>query len=202
MGITIIYEDLYMGWIKTWTLGMDGWTSSARGISCGTPSELTTPNTPSHGHHCHWIGYRSYAMVNRILDPKKYPKMEKNCMVWHWNHPKSNKPAKHLQCSPTLDIVSYIVSYTVSYIVSYIVSAICIQCVLAGRQKSGLAGRLQWRSVEPSSLCPFRPRCHHFRPCPFLSLLRFYTFHLPSSVAPGRWGKVSVWKLMFWKYHI
>ena len=88
------------------------------------------------------------------------------------------KPTKHLQCSPTLDIVSYIVSY--------IVSAICIQCVLPGRQKSGLAGRLQWRSVEPSSLCPFRPRCHHFRPCPFLSLLRFYTFHLPSSVAPGR----------------
>ena len=40
----------------------------------------------------------------------------------------------------------------------------------------------------PWSLCPFRPRCHHFRPCPFLSLLGFYTFHLPRfrGKAPGR----------------
>ena len=43
-----------------------------------------TPNTPSHCHHCHWIGYRSYAMaswcfMNRILDPKNIQK------IWYFD---------------------------------------------------------------------------------------------------------------------
>lgn len=86
MGITTIYEDLYMGWIKTWTLGIKNWSNQDGHpalvffhVEFAVNSPHPTHNTPSHCHHCHWIGYRSYAMVswcfmNPILDPKKYPK--------------------------------------------------------------------------------------------------------------------------------
>ena len=85
-----------------------------------------------------------------------------------------------IYCIICFIILSYIVSCILLFyhILYHIVSAICIQSVLPGRQST--QDLLVDYRGDPWSLCPFRPRCHHFRPGPFLSLLRFDTFHLPS----------------------
>ena len=124
-----------------------------------------------------WCG----SWVKWLGNLKSYQKNDQKCM----DHPNSNnKPTKHRQSSPTCDIVS-------SCIILYLQFASSVSNVNTPlKSTQDLLELIYWAIRKPTreqtSLCPLRPRCHHFRPGPFLSLLRFYTFSLPSFVGALR----------------